>query len=89
MRVLSIRKGDIRTTVGEDMFLAIYKPQGWVEVDDSGKDVVEVEAVAIEEIKELDQKKPIEQLQAEVKNVTAMNKKKRQSNKFNDNLIKQ
>lgn len=89
MRILNIKKGDIRTTVGEDMFLAMYKPQGWVEVGANDKEVVEVEAVAVEEIKELDNKKPVEQLQAEVKNVSAMNKKKRTNNKFNDNLIKQ
>ena len=89
MRILNIKKGDIRTTVGEDMFLAMYKPQGWVEVDANDKEVVEVEAVAIEEIKKLDNKKPVEQLEAEVKNVSAMNKKKRTNNKFNDNLIKQ
>lgn len=87
MRILSIQKGTVKTAVDEALFLAEYKPKGWVEIDNAGREVVEAEAVAIEEIKQLDTTKP--EVVDEVKNIGAMQKKKRQSNKFNDNLIKQ
>ena len=87
MRMLSIQKGTVRTAVDEALFLAEYKPKGWVEIDNAGREVVEAEAVAVEEIKQLDTTKP--EVVDEVKNIGAMQKKKRQSNKFNDNLIKQ
>lgn len=82
MRILNIQKGTVRTVVGEDLFLSQYKPQGWIEVDSAGREIVEAEAVA-----QLDTTKP--EVVDEVKNIGAMQKKKRQSNKFNDNLIKQ
>lgn len=87
MRILNIQKGTVRTVVGEDLFLSQYKPQGWIEVDSAGREIVEAEAVAVKEIKQLDTTKP--EVVDEVKNIGAMQKKKRQSNKFNDNLIKQ
>lgn len=87
MRILNIQKGTVRTAVDEALFLAEYKPKGWVEIDNAGREVVEAEAVAVEEIKQLDTTKP--EVVDEVKNIGAMQKKKRQSNKFNDNLIKQ
>lgn len=87
MRILSIQKGTVRTAVDEALFLAEYKPKGWVEIDSAGREVVEADAVAVEEIKQLDTTKP--EVVDEVKNIGAMQKKKRQSNKFNDNLIKQ
>lgn len=84
MRILSIQKGTVKTAVDEALFLAEYKPKGWVEIDNAGREVVEAEAVAVEQ---LDTTKP--EVVDEVKNIGAMQKKKRQSNKFNDNLIKQ
>ena len=84
MRILSIQKGTVRTAVDEALFLAEYKPKGWVEIDNAGREVVEAQAVAVEQ---LDTTKP--EVVDEVKNIGAMQKKKRQSNKFNDNLIKQ
>jgi hypothetical protein len=68
--------------VDENMFERVYKPAGWKLCDSHYNEVVEVE-----EVKAVDTAKT--EAVEEVKNITAMNKKKRTNNKFNDNLIKQ
>lgn len=77
-----IIKDGVHNCVDENMFERVYKPAGWKLCDSHYNEVVEVE-----EAKAVETTKPgaVE----EVKNITAMNKKKRTNNKFNDNLIKQ
>lgn len=77
-----IIKDGVHNCVDENMFEKVYKPAGWKLCDSHYNEVVEVE-----EVKAIDTAKP--EAVEEVKNITAMNKKKRTNNKFNDNLIKQ
>lgn len=77
-----IIKDGVHNCVDENMFEKVYKPAGWKLCDSHYNEVVEVE-----EVKAVETTKP--EAVEEVKNITAMNKKKRTSNKFNDNLIKQ
>lgn len=77
-----IIKDGVHNCVDENMFERVYKPAGWKLCDSHYNEVVEVE-----EVKAVDTAKP--EAVEEVKNITAMNKKKRTNNKFNDNLIKQ
>ena len=77
-----IIKDGVHNCVDENMFERVYKPAGWKLCDSHYNEVVEVEKV-----KAVDTAKP--EAVEEVKNITAMNKKKRTNNKFNDNLIKQ
>lgn len=77
-----IIKDGVHNCVDENMFERVYKPAGWKLCDSHYNEVVEVE-----EVKAVDTTKP--EAVEEVKNITAMNKKKRTNNKFNDNLIKQ
>lgn len=77
-----IIKDGVHNCVDENMFEKVYKPAGWKLCDSHYNEVVEVE-----EVKAIDTTKP--EAVEEVKNITAMNKKKRANNKFNDNLIKQ
>lgn len=77
-----IIKDGVHNCVDENMFEKVYKPAGWKLCDSNYNEVVEAE-----EVKAVDTAKP--EAVEEVKNITAMNKKKRTNNKFNDNLIKQ
>jgi hypothetical protein len=77
-----IIKDGVHNCVDENMFERVYKPAGWKLCDSHYNEVVEVE-----EVKAVGTAKP--EAVEEVKNITAMNKKKRTNNKFNDNLIKQ
>lgn len=77
-----IIKDGVHNCVDENMFEKVYKPAGWKLCDSHYNEVVEVE-----EVKAVETTKP--EAVDEVKNITAMNKKKRTNNKFNDNLIKQ
>lgn len=77
-----IIKDGVHNCVDENMFERVYKPAGWKLCDSHYNEVVEAE-----EVKAVDTTKP--EAVEEVKNITAMNKKKRTNNKFNDNLIKQ
>ena len=77
-----IIKDGVHNCVDERMFKNVYQPAGWKLCDSHYNEVVE-----IEEVKAIDTTKP--DAMEQVKNVSAMNKKKRQSTKFSDNLIKQ
>lgn len=77
-----IIKDGVHNCVDENMFEKVYKPAGWKLCDSHYNEVVEVE-----EVKAVETTKP--EAVEEVKNITAMNKKKKTNNKFNDNLIKQ
>lgn len=77
-----IIKDGVHNCVDENMFEKVYKPAGWKLCDSHYNEVVEVE-----EVKAVETTKP--EAVEEAKNITAMNKKKRTNNKFNDNLIKQ
>ena len=76
-----IIKDGVHNCVDENMFEKVYKPAGWKLCDNHYNEVVEANT------KMVDTTKP--EAVEEVKNITAMNKKKRTNNKFNDNLIKQ
>lgn len=76
-----IIKDGVHNCVDENMFEKVYKPAGWKLCDNHYNEVVEADT------KMVDTTKP--EAVEEVKNITAMNKKKRTNNKFNDNLIKQ
>lgn len=76
-----IIKDGVHNCVDENMFEKVYKPAGWKLCDSNYNEVVEADT------KMVDTTKP--EAVEEVKNITAMNKKKRTNNKFNDNLIKQ
>lgn len=89
VKALNIIKDGIHNVVDEDLYYARYKPMGWKIADKNWNEVIEVDAVEIQEVKEIDAAKPMAEVEAEIKNIGAMNKKKKQSNKFNDNLIKQ
>lgn len=82
-----IIKDGVHNCVDENMFEKVYKPAGWKLCDKNYNEVVETEAKTIEEVKAIDTTKS--EAVEEVKNITAMNKKKKTNNKFNDNLIKQ
>lgn len=82
-----IIKDGVHNCVDENMFEKVYKPAGWKLCDSNYNEVVEVDAKTIEGTKMVDTTKP--EAVEEVKNITAMNKKKKTNNKFNDNLIKQ
>lgn len=87
VKALNIIKDGIHNVVDEDLYNARYKPMGWKVADKNWNEVIEVEATAIEEIKAVDTTQPT--AEAEIKNISAMQRKKKQSTKFNDNLIKQ
>lgn len=79
MSVYIIKDG-IHNVVDEEQFERIYKPKGWCLTDSHYNEFVEGEATPVEVVG-VDEVKII--------NYTKMAKKKKQSNKFDDKLIKQ
>ena len=76
MRTFKIMKGSLVNFVDEALFNKLYKPNGWVIVDDEP-----IEDEATKDTKEV-------KTDTELKNLKTMKSKKKSTNKFNDNLFK-
>ena len=78
--IVTIVKGDIKTTVDEQLFEQKYKPKGWSidHYDLGGADTIEIEDYKVKTDNE-----------EVVKNIEATKKKRATSKKFDDKIIKE
>ena len=78
--IVTIVKGDIKTTVDEQLFEQKYKPKGWTidHYDLGGTETIEIEDYKVSSTEE-----------QVVKNIEATKKKRTTSKKFDDKIIKE